>query len=72
MIQVVRGIHNHNNQKRPVLIMKVVDEIREEVCNSISKPIVQIYNEHVAEYVSTICSGSLTLTISLETKTSYC
>jgi hypothetical protein len=52
-IQVVRGTHNHGNLKRSVPIMKVVDEIRHAVCNNVSKPIAQIYNEHVSQYVNT-------------------
>lgn len=53
-IQVVRGTHNHDNLKRSAPIMKVVGEIRQEVCNNVCKPITQIYNEHVSQYVNTI------------------
>jgi hypothetical protein len=53
IILVARGIHNHSNLKRSIPIMKTVREIRQEVCDNVSKPIGQIYNDHVAKYVNT-------------------
>ncbi|CAF3448019.1 unnamed protein product [Rotaria sp. Silwood2] len=49
-IQSVRGTHNHGNVKRSLSIIKTVDKIRQEVCDSPSKPITQIYNDAVSTY----------------------
>src|SRR5690348_15139503 len=49
IIDVVRGTHNHNSIERSISIIKVIDEIRNEVCSNTSKPIPQIYNEHVSQ-----------------------
>lgn len=51
IIEAVRGTHDHNNMKRSISITQVIDEMRSEVCENLSKPITHIYNDHVAEYV---------------------
>lgn len=51
IIQVVRGTHNHNSIQRSIPIVKIIDDIRNEVCDNISKPIPQIYNDRVSQYV---------------------
>jgi hypothetical protein len=53
-IYKVRGIHKHNNVRTSLSITNVVKEIREEVCINVSKPITQIYNETVSQYVNRI------------------
>ena len=42
-----RGIHNHSSVKRSIPVMKTIRKIRQEVCENVSKPIGQIYNDHV-------------------------
>ena len=51
IIEAVRGTHNHNSIQRSMTIVKVIDEIRNEVCENVSKPIPQIYNDRISQYV---------------------
>ncbi|CAF4013728.1 unnamed protein product, partial [Rotaria magnacalcarata] len=50
LLQKVRGSHSHSNIKHSLPIIKKIAEIRQEVCNSPSKPIPQIYNDAVSQY----------------------
>lgn len=71
VIEVVRGTHNHNDMKPAISIIKVIDEMRNEVCTNISKPILQIYNEHISQYVKTKVFFVFIFVILLETNKWY-
>lgn len=51
-IKAIRGFHNHTNIDRSPSIIKAVQNIREKVTQNLTKPITQIYNETVANYVN--------------------
>lgn len=72
IIEAVRGTHNHNQMKRSISISKVIDEMRSEVCENLSKPITQIYNDHVSQYVKTFFSKIDLFRSFLETNEWHC
>ncbi|CAF2073333.1 unnamed protein product [Rotaria magnacalcarata] len=49
-LQIVRGQHNHTNEKPSLSIIQTIDNLRQTVCSNVSKPITQIYNEILSTY----------------------
>jgi len=72
IIEVIRGKHNHSNVKRSIAIIETVKQIRHGVCDNLSKPVTQIYNEFVSDYVDIFFYRIDSFIIYLETSKWYC